>query len=267
MLLGLAGGLDGPLDQPRRPLLSVRLKPLDLQVDLLCPLGEQPDQLLGQALELAVAVPVGRRPLHAHGPDKLPLVGGPVDGVSGQPMPIQVPTVQRRPTSVQPLDAVGHDQVGVHQWVTLSGRPMIEPDRQHPLSIHVLDTAMAAPGAEVSVQVGDRLADTGVMSREHRPAGGRITQAVEDRDALGWAQHHVKGRHRVATMRAAEELAGVGVAALEHPLEPRRRCFAFQPECAGAGAVPAARGLPVAGQVRLVVGGQLAGVILLPPNR
>jgi hypothetical protein len=48
-----------------------------------------------------------------------------------------------------------------------------------------------------------------------------------------------------------------GLAALEHGLEPRRRCFALQPEGAGAGAVPAAWGLTVTGQVLLVVGGQL----------
>ena len=118
-------------------------------------------------------------------------------------MPVQVPAVQRCPASVRPLDAVGHHQVGVQQRVAFAAGAMVEPDRQQPLSGHVLDTAMAAAGPQVSVQVGDRLADTSVMSREHRPAGGRITQGVEDRDALGGAQHHVKGRHRIATMRAA----------------------------------------------------------------
>jgi hypothetical protein len=178
VLLGLAGGLHRPLDQPRRPLPSVRLEPLDLQVDLVGPLGEQPDELLGQALELAVAVPVGRRPPHTQGPDKLPLVAGAVDGVRCQPMPVQVAAVQRRPAPVRALDAVGHHQVGVQQRVTLPGRPMVEPDRQQPLSGHVLDTAVAAPGSEVSVQVGDRLADTGVVSAQHRPSGGRVAEPV-----------------------------------------------------------------------------------------
>jgi hypothetical protein len=68
-------------------------------------------------------------------------------------------------------------------------------------------------------------------------------------------------------MRAAEELAGVRMVALEHPLEARRRCFALQPEAGGASAIPPARGLAVARQIRLVVGGQLAGVIGLPPHR
>ena len=54
------------------------------------------------------------------------------------------------------------------------------------------------------------------MGGQHRPAGRRIAQAVEDRDALGRPQHHVERRHGVAAVRAAEELAGVGVAALEH---------------------------------------------------
>jgi hypothetical protein len=52
---------------------------------------------------------------------------------------------------------------------------VVEADRQHPLAGHVLDTAVAAAGAKVSVQVGDRLADTGVMRRQYRPAGRRVT--------------------------------------------------------------------------------------------
>jgi hypothetical protein len=66
---------------------------------------------------------------------------------------------------------------------------------------------------------------------------------------------------------AAEELPGVGVAALEHPPEARRRCFALQPQGGGAGAVPAAWGLAAARQVLLVVGDQLAGVVGLPAYR
>jgi hypothetical protein len=57
--------MDSPLDQPGCPLPPVRLQPLHLLADLVGALGEQPDQLLGQALELPVAVLVGRRPLHA----------------------------------------------------------------------------------------------------------------------------------------------------------------------------------------------------------
>jgi hypothetical protein len=53
--------------------------------------------------------------------------------------------------------------MGVQQRVALSGRPMIEPDRQHPLSGHVLDTTMTAAGAQVSVQVGDRLGQPSMM--------------------------------------------------------------------------------------------------------
>jgi restriction system protein len=48
---------------------------------------------------------------------------------------------------------------------------------------------------------------------------------------------------------------------------PRRRCFALQPQTAGAGAVPPAWGLPVARQIRFVVGGQLAGVVGLAAYR
>jgi hypothetical protein len=58
-----------------------------------------------------------------------------------------------------------------------------------------------------------------------------------------------------------------GWRALEHPPEAGRRCFALQPQGGGAGAVPPPRGLAVAGQVRLVVGRQLAEVVVLPPHR
>jgi hypothetical protein len=47
--------------------------------------------------------------------------------------------------------------VGVQQWVARLGCPVVEADRQQPLSGHVLDTAVAAAGAQVLVQVADRL--------------------------------------------------------------------------------------------------------------
>jgi hypothetical protein len=72
-------------------------------------------------------------------------------------MPIQVAAVQGRPASVRPLDPVGDDQVGVQQRITLSGGPVVEPDPQQPPSGHMLDTAMAPAGAQVLVQVADRL--------------------------------------------------------------------------------------------------------------
>jgi hypothetical protein len=130
-----------------------------------------------------------------------------------------------------------------------------------------LDTAVAAAGPQVLVQVADRLGQPGVVGGQHRPAGGWVAQAVEDRDALGRPQDHVERRDGVAAMRAAEQLASAGVLAFEHGLEPGRRCFALQAERAGAGAVPAARGLAVAGQVLFVVGGQLAGVVRLSAHR
>jgi hypothetical protein len=111
------------------------------------------------------------RPLDAECPDELALVAGPVDGVGGQPMPVQVPAVQRGPASVRTLDAVGHDQVGVQQRVALPAGTVVEPHRQQPLSGHVLDTAVATPSPKVSVQVGDRLRHAGVMGGQYHPAG------------------------------------------------------------------------------------------------
>jgi hypothetical protein len=144
---------------------------------------------------------------------------------------------------------------------------VVEPDRHQPLAGHVLVAAVAAAGPQVLVQVADRLGQPGMMGGQHSLAGGRVAQAVEDRDTLGRPQDHIEGRHGVAAMRAPQQLARGGVAALEHGLEPAPRCFALQPQRSGAGAIPPARGLTVAGQIRLVVGGQLAGVILLPPHR
>jgi len=135
-------------------------------------------------------------------------------------MPIEVAAVQGRPASVRPLDAVGDDQVGVQQRVAFAGCPVVEPDRQQPLSGHVLDTAMATAGPQMLVQVGDGLGQPGVMGSRYRSSSGRVTQAVEDGDALGRPQDHVEGGHGVATVGAAEQLAGGRVAALEHGLEP-----------------------------------------------
>jgi hypothetical protein len=144
---------------------------------------------------------------------------------------------------------------------------VVEGDRQQPLAGHLLDTAMATAGPQVSVQVADRLGQPGMMCRQHRPARGRVPQPVEDRHALGRPQDHVKGRDGVAAVATAQQLPSGRVAALEHALEPGHRCFALQSQRCGAGAVPPAWGLTVARQILLVVGGQLAGVILLPAHR
>jgi hypothetical protein len=71
-------------------------------------LGEAPDQRLGHPSQLAVAVAIRWCPLHSEYPDELALVGGPVDGVGGQPMPVQVPAVQCCPAAVRSLGSVGH---------------------------------------------------------------------------------------------------------------------------------------------------------------
>jgi hypothetical protein len=267
VLLGFAGRLDGPLDQPRCPLPTVRGQPVELDVELVGALGEATDQRLGYPLELSVAMGVRWRPLDPEGPDEFPLVGGSVDGVRSQPMPVEIPSVQRRPASIRPLDTVGDDQVRVQQRVAFSGGPVVEPDREQPLSGHVLDTTVAAASSQVAVQVGNRLGQPSVMGGQHRPAGRSIPEAVENRHALGRPQHYIKGRHAVTAMRPAEQLPSCRVPALEHGLEPGRRCFALQPQAAGAGAIPPAWGLPVSRQILLVVGGQLAGVVLLPPHR
>jgi hypothetical protein len=101
-------------------------------------------------------------------------------------------------------------------WVAFPAGAVVEHDRQQPLAVHMLVAAMAAAGAQVVIQVGGGLGYAGVVAGQHRPAGRGIAEAVEDRDALGGAQDDVEGGHGVAAVRAAEQLPGAGVAALEH---------------------------------------------------
>jgi hypothetical protein len=126
-------------------------------------LENPPDQVLGHPGQLPVAVAVRRRPLHPQCPDEFALVGGPVDGVRSQAVAVQVAAVQGCPASVRSLGAIGDDQVGVHQRIAFSGRPMVKPDRQHSLSGHMLDTAVSAAGSHMLIQIGDRLGQPSVM--------------------------------------------------------------------------------------------------------
>jgi hypothetical protein len=81
---------------------------------------------------------------------------------------------------------------------------MVKPDRQQPLSGHMLYTALATACTNVLIQITDRLLDTGVMGVQHGPAGRRIPEAVEDRQALGRPQDHVERRHGPRAVGAAQ---------------------------------------------------------------
>ena len=93
----------------------------------------------------------------------------------------------------------------------------------------MLDTAMATADAQVSIQVSDHLGQPGVMGGQHGSAGGRVTETVEDRDALGRTQDQVERWDGVAAVGAAEQIPGRRVPALKHGLEPGHRSFALQP--------------------------------------
>ena len=118
-------------------------------------------------------------------------------------------------------------------------------------------------------QAGKQVPPVAVMASD-RGGGFALVDGL-NRTYAHWLlrrpQDHIKGGDGIAAVLPAEQLAGGGVAALEHGLEPGHGCFALQPQAAGAGAVPPAWGLAVAGQVLLVVGGQLAGVVGLPAYR
>ena len=131
----------------------------------------------------------------------------------GQPMPIQVPAVQCCPAAVRPLDAVGHHQMGVQQRVALPGGPVVEPDRQQPLSGHVLDTAVAAAGPQVLVQVGDRLGQPGVMGPAAPPGRwpGHPGRRGSRRSWSAAGPHRTRGRRcGHAGGRAARQSWGRG---------------------------------------------------------
>jgi hypothetical protein len=80
----------------------------------------------------------------------------------------------------------------MQQRVPRPAGPVVEPDRQQSPSVHVLVAAVVTAGPQVVVQVADRLTDTSVVGAQHRPAGRRVAQAVQDRHALGGAQDHSK---------------------------------------------------------------------------
>ena len=68
--------------------------------------------------------------------------------------------------------------MGMRQRIAFSGRPVVEPHGQHALSGHMLDTTVSTVGSQLLVQVGDRLSQPDMVRLEHRPAGGRVTQAT-----------------------------------------------------------------------------------------
>src|SRR6266542_1724456 len=268
MLLGLAGGVDGELDQPAGARLALlALQPRKLGGDLLVPLGELLEHLVGHAHQLAVAPTVRGRPANPEGAGQLLLVGRPVDRVRGGTMVEQVTRIQRPPLPVLAAGAVVDDQVGVQQRIPRPAGAVDKPGRQQPRPANMLGAVVAAAGADLAVEVGDRLADRVLVGGQDRRAGLLVAQPVQHRDALGGTKHQVPRGHRVGAGWTAELLAGLGVAPGEQVLERLRRAGAFKTERGGAAAKVLAGGLAVAGQVLLAVLGDLAGVVVGPPGR
>jgi hypothetical protein len=94
------------------------LQPLHLQVNPVRSLGVQPDQVLGQALQLPVPVGVRCCPLDPERPGQLALVAGPIDGIGGQPMPIQV-----RPSNAVQRPSGPWTPLATTRWGAAAGRP------------------------------------------------------------------------------------------------------------------------------------------------
>jgi hypothetical protein len=264
--LGLPGAVDRPLDQLRGAHPALALEPLDLQVDRVRPLGERPHQFLRDAGDLAVAVLVGLDPLDPQRPRQRALVGTPVDRIRRQPMPVQVATIQRGPATIRPLHPVRHDHVGVQQRVARPRRAVVEPDRDQLATSDMVVPAMAAAGADVRLEIAERLLGRLLVGVQHTGDLG-VAQAVQQRHALGRAEHHIEGRHAPVTVGAAEQGAGVGVAAMEHVYERLGGGGAVLAKRGGALAEPAARGLAVAGEVLFAVVGDLAEIVVLAADR
>ncbi len=100
---------------------------------------------------------------------------------------------------------------------------------------------MAASRADVVLQVAERLLGRLVVGVQHLGGDLGVAQAVQQRHALGRPQHHIERRHPMVAMRPAQQLSGVGVAAVEHPHERLGTGDALLAQGSGAAAEPAAR--------------------------
>jgi hypothetical protein len=194
-------------------------------------------------------------------------VGAPVDRIGRRPVPVQVATIQRRPATIRPLHPVRHDHMGMQQRIARPRGAVVEPDRQQPVAVHVFVAAMPAARADVVLQVRQRLRGRLVVGLQHVTGDLGVSEAVQQRHALGRPQHQIECRNAMFAVGAAKELAGVGVAAVEHPHERLGGRDAALAERLGAAAEPAAWWLSVAGQVLFAVFGDLADVVVLPANR
>jgi site-specific DNA recombinase len=268
VVFGLAGGMDSPLDQPGGPLPPRGLEPLHLQVNLVGPFAWRssgPAPRASQPARGCRGYPLVSTPLRVSGRARVGRWPGrwrrrPADAGTGPGRPM---LSSGRPVPRFGWPLLGGCAAAGHPPGTSDGRTRLlaAPDRTHAGHRH---GRVGPPG----VRPGRRPPrGPSVMGGQHRLASGRVAQAVEDRDALGRPQDHIEGRHGVAAMLAAQQLTRRRVPALKHGLELGHGCFAVQPQAIGAGAIPPPWGLAVARQVLLVVGGQLAGVVLLPTNR
>jgi hypothetical protein len=99
---------------------------------------------------------------------------------------------------------------------------------------------MSPTRADMVLEIGQGFGGRLVVGGQDLGGDLRIAEAIEERDALGWPQHHIERRDAPVAMRSAEQLASVGVAAVEHPDERLGAGDAFLVEGLGAAAEPAA---------------------------
>jgi hypothetical protein len=158
------------------------------------------------------------------------------------------------------------------RWVWGSGfpgpaDPVGAPDRHEPRPPDMLRPVSARAGPDLPIQVADRGLHPGLVGIPGRPAGVLVAEGIQDGDVLDRPQHQIPRRHRVRPGSTAELLAGVGVLPGEQPPELLLRAHARLAQRRTAGAQVLARTLTVAGQVLLVVAGDLSHVVVAAAGR
>jgi hypothetical protein len=128
----------------------------------------------------------------------------------------------------------------MQQRIAGAAGAVVEADRQQPVAVHVLVAAMAAAGADVLLQIAERLFGRLVVRVQHLGGDLGVSQAVQQRHTLGRPQHQIERRHPMLAMRPSQQLPSVGVAAVEHPHERLGAGDALLAERGRAAAEPSA---------------------------
>ncbi len=165
MRLGVAGGQHRPLvgalalsggQPPPEAGLELGDAGLGLGVGRPGPLGVAGEELLGDALDVGLAVAVHRSPGHAEAGGGLGAERRLVDHAGGLQLPVQGPGVQRSPCPVLAAHPSGDQDVGVQLGIFGSGGPVHEGGGHQAVGVDLADAGLALAGERrVLLQVGE----------------------------------------------------------------------------------------------------------------